>query len=814
MILKIMKRLIAPAARYTTTPGEWYSPKPPSLWKISLILAVPVLIIFGPVIFGFKAINAGDLVYDFYPWKHFLVSEIKDGRLPLWNPYSFSGEPFLHNLQTTIFYPPDWLAVFLPLTCFYGLLYALHVWASGIFMYLLTLRFTRHYPGALLSAILYSWCGFAIGKIFSGFGTMPSTLPYIPLAILICDQALNKSQANRWFLLAFVLALQILAGHPQIPLYTWYLILGYVIYWILCDPQGLQLKFREKIQRSTWLLIAFVFAIGLSAISLLPTMEVVQFSATRGGGAEYGFATHDSLPWLHLLTFLMPLIYGDPTLPFGDFGRFWETSIGYNEICGSLGVIGFFMALYGMRRPRELRQGFFVGVAVFSLILALGSNTYFYKLVYCTLPGFDRFRVPARALCLYSFSMSLLAGWGMQKLMCHRLPILHASKTGAWEWFTLIFMGIISASLFIVWFAPQSIIGVLEQVEIKHQIGDFNLTYLQAKHTVDMIPRQLFITQLMYIRLSISILFVLIILWALICHLVVIKPKYSRLGFLLLLLVTLLELAGIGRHLIPYKDRTEFYNEKYPNSSIVKFIKQDDDLFRIMVIDDILSFTLRKNHPELYPNAPMMYSISTVRGYQPTILNYYVSYINLMQGWAPGTPPGGLLFLQDLSKMNRQMVNALNVKYVITTRPAPEGFTPVYRDKQAIIYRNESYLPRAYIYDASNDKIIRAEIDRYTPNEIEATVTAPSENILVFSEIWYPGWQAWIDGTPVDILKINSIFRGVPVNAGKHKVTMEFRPPVFFLGLLTTLLTMFVIILVIIRDQSRKKIKKSGVLNK
>lgn len=48
---------------------------------------------------------ASDAIRQIYPWKELAVSMIKEGQLPLWNPYAFSGTPLLANIQTAVFYP-------------------------------------------------------------------------------------------------------------------------------------------------------------------------------------------------------------------------------------------------------------------------------------------------------------------------------------------------------------------------------------------------------------------------------------------------------------------------------------------------------------------------------------------------------------------------------------------------------------------------------------------------------------------------------------------------------------------------------------
>ncbi|MDX6268785.1 MAG: hypothetical protein QOD28_8, partial [Acidobacteriota bacterium] len=64
--------------------------------------------------------------------------------------------------------------------------------------------------------------------------------------------------------------------------------------------------------------------------------------------------------------------------------------------------------------------------------------------------------------------------------------------------------------------------------------------------------------------------------------------------------------------------------------------------------------------------------------------------------------------------------------------------------------------------------------------EVETRANAPS--FLVTSDVFYPGWQATIDGTPALLLRTDYALRGLAVPAGRHTIRFEFRPPSFYQG--------------------------------
>jgi len=64
----------------------------------------------------------------------------------------------------------------------------------------------------------------------------------------------------------------------------------------------------------------------------------------------------------------------------------------------------------------------------------------------------------------------------------------------------------------------------------------------------------------------------------------------------------------------------------------------------------------------------------------------------------------------------------------------------------------------------------------YKPNELNYKVHSENGGLVVFSEIWYPGWKASIDGNPVEIGRADYVLRAINVPSGDHDIMMEFRP--------------------------------------
>lgn len=76
----------------------------------------------------------------------------------------------------------------------------------------------------------------------------------------------------------------------------------------------------------------------------------------------------------------------------------------------------------------------------------------------------------------------------------------------------------------------------------------------------------------------------------------------------------------------------------------------------------------------------------------------------------------------------------------------------------------------------TNDSTARVVLTKYEPNSLTYTINSAKGGVVVFSEIYYPGWTATIDGQPAELGRVNYILRALNVKAGKHEVVLDFHP--------------------------------------
>ena len=239
------------------------------------LLALLAVVVFLPALLKREVFTLRDHFDYFQPLRMFTAEELKAGRLPLWNPYSASGEPWLANPQTGVFYPPTWLFLVLPFETAYVLFLLLHLTILGWGAYLLFTR--RAPPGAAMvgaAAIMFSGPVLSLLDVTNNF----ATFAWIPL-VLWC--ALESS----WRRTAVVLTLAFLGGEPFFA--------------------ALAALMVVVVRRRRDVLATALLAFGLCAVQLIPFLEFVA-SSDRAGGMEDSLILRHSMQLRDWLNTVIP----------------------------------------------------------------------------------------------------------------------------------------------------------------------------------------------------------------------------------------------------------------------------------------------------------------------------------------------------------------------------------------------------------------------------------------------------------------------------------------------------------------------------
>ncbi len=340
------------------------------------LVVLVATVIFLPPLLRQHVFTVRDHFDYFQPLRWFTAQELKAGHLPLWNPYSASGEPWLANPQTGIFYPPSWIFLVLPFATAYMLFLLGHLVLLGWSAYLLFAR-TASQGAALVGATAVMFCGPTLSLL--DINNNLATLAWLPLVIWCAAE-------RAWRRGAIVLALSFLAGEP------FFAGVGAVMFAIVA---------ARSIKTT---ILAGIGATGLAAVQLFPFLEALEES-DRLAGMKPELILRDSMPWRDWLRIVIP-----PTFTDGAF----DPNLGQHFIpviyTGMLVVALALVGLISIRKPHVYGWVVLLAVAAF-----IASGPAFLAQLPLTF-----FRYPARLVPLGALAIAGLAVAGWDRLRANK----------------------------------------------------------------------------------------------------------------------------------------------------------------------------------------------------------------------------------------------------------------------------------------------------------------------------------------------------------------------------------------------------------
>ncbi|MBI3286918.1 MAG: YfhO family protein, partial [Chloroflexi bacterium] len=384
-----------------------------------------------------------DSITYFYPLWDYAAARLRQGEIPLWNPYLFLGAPFLANLQAGVLYPLNWIWLWLPAPKAVAYALVSHIILAGVGTYF----FSRRVLG------LTRWGSWVAGALVSLGGYLGaqaehvnqvSVFAWLPVLLWLWHRTHRRRGLSDLLWVSLALGLQFLAGHAQASFINLMALITYASY-LAVQEGGRDLRLiRSQLTRLGG---AMLLGIGLAAAQLIPTWELARHSL-RGEGLSYRQAVSFSWPPTSILVSFLPGLESSP----------------FSEYIAYVGVVGLLLAAVGLAsRTRQAR--FFAVLSGLGLFLALGLYNPFYIVLYSVIPGFSLFRVPARWLFLFAFGVALMAGIGMdawvggeQRSLLRAASVLTGSRARRW---VVVLFGFLSAVLIFAATKPAASVVVL-----------------------------------------------------------------------------------------------------------------------------------------------------------------------------------------------------------------------------------------------------------------------------------------------------------------------------------------------------------------
>jgi hypothetical protein len=738
------------------TPSERTSQWEPTDWQCLGLLLLLVGVYFANILLG-SAFLWEDFTYQWYPFRHFAAVSLANGEIPLWNPYTLNGMPFLAEIQTEVFYLPMTLLTLAVRHGELGVLWLefvniLHYFLAAAGMFFLARSFGLRRIPALFAAITYAFSGFLV--VHAIHQVINAVVAWFPLLLLFFRKALRESRWIMVFLCGLLLGHSFFGGSPQMSLFFYLLLFSYFLFELFSTFGFRRLLTLPAVRMSARAAGVILLSLGVAMVQFLPTRELSDLSVRAL--ITFEKATEGSLAWGQLVTLFVPKLFGVSDAHGytywgpGPYWHYWETCI----YIGIPALLLTFLAIHLVRANKN--AAFFLGVMVFALLFSLGGNFIVHPFFFHTIPGFASFRNPARMGIFFAFGGALLGAMTLQQLMDRTLQ---PRLSGQLRTSLLVLAGTGLLFLLLV------LSGVLDSI----------YPFLSRPQTGTLVRKETLLAMFLLLATTGT-------LWTMLVR----RTWLPVLG-LALCGITFLDfyLFGASHNTSPDNPADHFRRA----APLVNVLRQQSGLFRVN--------TRNAEGMVMDRNQGLIDRIFTMEGYTPLVLRRLY-------------PPAGV---------PHQTFDLLNIRYYTVTDTVRRTLSLVERPDvlprafmvfSTLIARNEedvrrfmtdtAFNPRttAVVEDTTLTPLVAtpaqpvwlARIDKYSNNNIVVNVETDHDGLLVLSEMHYPGWEATVDRQPAPSLRTNYNLRGIQLQRGVHTVEFRFSPESYRRGLLITLVTL------------------------
>ena len=378
------------------------------------VIAAFVVALLWRLVCG-RALYWGDIGVYFAPMGNFLQRSLQTGRIPLWNPYVLGGQPFVGNPQMAVFYPNTLLLYLMPAWAALSLLLGIHLFLCAAFLFAYLRRWTESDVSALAGGLIYAGSACLVARM--QFPPMVYSAAYLPLLLLLIDRQIERPGLQTALLLGVALGLLILAGHTQMAYFETALAVLYLgtRLFLRYRREKLAGEFPNGAARRRWVVrnlapffMSGLLGVCLSAAQIVPAAQLVAESPRER--LTVAQANRFFLEARQLLTLVFPRFTGHPAN--GDYhaaGNAWEPAL-------FMGWIPLLLIAMALRNGRLRRVRYSAYLASFGLWLAFGAKGGLYTVAFYLIPGLSKFHDPARFLYFTTFGLAVLSAFGLDRI--------------------------------------------------------------------------------------------------------------------------------------------------------------------------------------------------------------------------------------------------------------------------------------------------------------------------------------------------------------------------------------------------------------
>ena len=794
-----------------------------SLKKVVPHLVVIVLLMIGSLSY-FSPVLSGKTIYQSDIVQHnAMAKELRDFRKTndsetYWTDSAFGGMPtyqlgarYPHNYIKTL----DETLRFLPRPADYLFLYFI-----GIYILFLVLKLD--YKIAFLGALAFGFSTYLIIILGVGHNAKAHAIAYMPLVLSGIILTFRKRYLWGFLLTTIAMALELTANHIQM---TYYLLLLVLCIGVAYLIEAIKSKTVAHYLTSVGIMVLGVMlSLGLNATNLMATKEYADTS-TRGpsdltinpdkspkldtDGLDYDYITTYSYGKLETFNLLVPRFMGggsselfpensatqDALLKMGASPQQARDTLyqiplywGDQPIVAApayVGAVVIFLAILGLFLIHGRVKWWLVSGFVLSLLLSWGKNfsiltDFFIEYV----PLYNKFRAVSSIQVLIELVLPIMAVLGLHHFFKSSTS-LQKKKT------SLLYTTSIIGGLLLVF--------ILFKNALFNFVSPYDSDIIQAMGAPFMDAVREDRTSLLVNDSLRSLVFV--VLAAITLWLFIINKYKQTLTIGLLTALVVFDLVGVDRR---YVNTEDFVNKRImqqPFQKTAATLQLEKETGRYRVYDAANN---------AFNSAEVSYTNSSIGGYHAAkprrmqdIADFYIS-----QGDISMLNMLNVRFILTRSK-NGAVIgqrnpytngNAWFVENVLMVESADAEITQLdsINTKNTAIVHKE-FLPYLPLANIQRDSTATIDLVSHKPNHLVYEAASGSEQLAVFSEIYYPkGWNAYIDGKPVSHIRVNYLLRALKIPAGSSKIEFKFEPSVIKTGSTIALFSSVLLLLFIL----------------
>ena len=694
--------------------------------------------------------------------------------------------------------------------------YVWYVFVMLLGFYILLRAFNFKVWMSALGAIIWAFSSYFFIIIAAGHIWKLMTLAYIPPTIAGMVLVYRKKYLLGGLLTALFAALQISSNHIQMSYYFLIVMIAmFIAYGVMA--------YRQKDMPHFWkatgvMMIAGVLGICINLSNLYHTYQyskesmrgkselVKENSANQtNSGLERDYITQWSYGIGETFTLLVPNTKGGASVPlainekamekanpmymniYRQIGQYWGEQPGTSGpvYAGAFVMFLFVLGIFIVKGPMKWAL---LVATILSILLSWGKNFMgFTDFFIDYIPMYSKFRTVSSILVVAEFTIPLLGMLALKEFVERPQLIKERMKD------FLISFGLTGGLALLFALAPK--------VFFSSYVSTMEMSALQGIPAEQLVP---LLANLEEVRMSMFtadawrsffiILLGVALLWAYSAG----KLKsVAMVGALIVL--CLVDMWDVNKRYLydgQFVEKIE-QTKTFEPTETDKLILQDKDLnYRVL---NLASNTFNENNTSYWHKSIGGYHAAKLRRYQEMIEEHISAEMNTV--FQEVANAGGDMDSVDATKF--PVLNMLNARYFIFPLEAGQtvplrnpfalgngwfvnqvtyvdnaneeiaaihGINPI--ETVVVDKRFESVLKPA----AESDSTCSVVLTAYEPNDLKYEVNSAKGGTVVFSEIYYPGWQAYMDGEKVEHGRANYILRAMNVPAGKHVVEFKFDP--------------------------------------